>query len=246
MKNKYLLKVKKIGLLTLSTKLFYPLTFLNYLKASKVFIVLSLSTFAFTLSFSLVSFANEKLDQVHLNAKNSQHNLEFWKRNRETAKDNVTSIESTLNQNRDLQKKWKIHFDEIKQQIASFESAEKDFEIKKNEELSLIQEEQKIIQDLEKTLTQLKAQHEKRKENLASSKKVQDSFLQSKEELKASYQEQLKVRDALVTQEQELVKDGNSWSKKKQESQSHVTKWEKMNDYYLKIKTNYDRLSEKK
>jgi len=201
------------------------------------------------LLFSIIAVstnATEKLSQIHTNAKNASHNLTLWKENTSIAHENIDSISKALEQNRELQKKWKYNFDKVQSQLSELEKAEQSFDNQKKEEEALFALEQKQIKDLELWLDKVRLQHEKRKESLTNAQKFKDSYIESKKSLKISYEEQLAIRDDLVSQEKTLVQDGNEWAKKKQESERSVAKWQQLSEYHTKLKNNYDRLSENK
>lgn len=202
------------------------------------------SIFSLLLAVSL--HANDKLNQVHQNVSNANHNLELWKDNAAVASDNLASITKALEVNRELQKKWKQNFDKVQSQISEIDKSEKQFETQKLEEERILNAEKKQIQQLEALLNDIKAQHQKRQENLASADSLKSSFLESRKTIKKTFDEQIEIRDSLVAQEKDLVKDGNDWAKKKQESSRNVTKWQKLYEYHAKLKNNYDRLSQNK
>ena len=70
---------------------------------------MSLTASIITSLISLSLHANDKLNQIHQNAKNANFNLEAWKDNSAIAQDNINSISKALEQNRELQKKWKLN-----------------------------------------------------------------------------------------------------------------------------------------
>jgi chromosome segregation ATPase len=190
--------------------------------------------------------ANDKLDQVHQNAKNAQLNLDHWNQNSSIAQKNLDSISKALEQNRELQKKWKANFEKVKSQLSEIDEAEQLLNSQKNEEENLASQEAKQIIELESLLEKIKSQHEKRKENLKNAQKLKDTYNEAKKNLKLTFDEQISIRNNLVAQEKTLVNDGNEWAKKKQESDRNVTKWKQLVEYHDKLKMNYDRLSENK
>jgi len=188
--------------------------------------------------------ANEKLDQIHQNARNASHNLELWKNNSAIAQENINSITKALEQNRELQKKWKSNFDRLQSQLTELDKSEKVFESQKLEEEKRLEHERRQIAELEKLISEIKSQHEKRKENLANAKKIKETYIETRKSLTLNLEEQKTIRDNLVAQEKALVKDGNYWAKKKQESDKNILKWQQLSEYHAKLKNNYDRLSQ--
>jgi chromosome segregation ATPase len=192
---------------------------------------------------SLVVHANEKLDQVYQNAKNASYNFELWKNNSAVAQENINSITKALEENRELQKKWKSNSEKLQSKLAELDKAEQKFLSQIREEEKLLSQEQAQIKELEKLIAEIKSQHEKRKENLTNAQKLKETYAESRKSLTRSLDEQNRIRDQLVAQEQTLVRDGNEWAKKKQESDRNVVKWKQLSEYHTKLKNNYERLA---
>jgi|GEM_PF-3594438 len=188
-------------------------------------------------------YGQEQLKQLKSNSENATSNFTLWQKNSQTAKDNISKIESELI---DLDK-HRLELQSSQSQLNENKTVvskkSKEIEKLKTEETALIKKEEAELLLLEETKKKLLSNIEQRKANL---NKISEVSLQLNKESGQNQKDDSMLKDGIAQfskQKTTLQSDLSLWKKKLVESQSLEKKWKKLSDYHNKLNNTYDKLS---
>ncbi len=188
-------------------------------------------------------YGQEQLKQLKSNSENASSNFTLWQKNSQTAKDNISKIESELI---DLDK-HRLELQSSQSQLNENKTVvskkSKEIEKLKTEETALIKKEEAELLLLEETKKKLLSNIEQRKANL---NKISEVSLQLNKESGQNQKDDSMLKDGIAQfskQKTTLQSDLSLWKKKLAESQSQEKKWKKLSDYHNKLNNTYDKLS---
>lgn len=188
-------------------------------------------------------YGQEQLKQLKSNSENASSNFTLWQKNSQTAKDNISKIESELI---DLDK-HRLELQSSQSQLNENKTVvskkSKEIEKLKTEETALIKKEEAELLLLEETKKKLLSNIEQRKANL---NKISEVSLQLNKESGQNQKDDSMLKDGIAQfskQKTTLQSDLSLWKKKLVESQSLEKKWKKLSDYHNKLNNTYDKLS---
>lgn len=188
--------------------------------------------------------AKESLERLKSNYENSVQNMNMYVENTKISEENIKSLDVVLNDQKQKQVKFEQVNRQNKQTAEKIKQMELDIQQSIQAEEKEIQIEESRIQELQKLMTQLKLNQEKRKTKIAEYQKDQQNLSKDTEAFKLKFEQTLALERELQDEIKRAEQERSSWVQKQTAYQKEVSKWKKETDRNKKLYESHQRLSE--